>query len=332
MNKTSLLALILLTHAGALMAAAKVNMVIEPPMAAIPAGAFAMGSETTTATDGYPVEQPVHQVRLAGFQLSKYEVTVKQYRQFVEATGYKGETQCWKVSGNEWGMELGAAAWNSPPYPQGDYHPVACVSWDDAKAYAAWLAAQTGKPYRLPSEAEWEYAARAGSAHSYHFGADAAQVCRYGNVRDTVGNAAIGKVTGKPGKDAGCTDFAGFTSVAGMYEPNGYGLYDMVGNVGEIVEDCEHQNYQGAPMDGSAWTTNCSKEMKMHRGGSFLSVMGGRSTARSHTGPDNASSFEGFRLALSSSASPAPAASSVQFEAELAQARAAERTRRKAAL
>lgn len=319
MKFTSLILLFLTAHAAA-------APVTEPPMASIPAGTFAMGSATTIAAPGYPVEQPIHDVKVPAFQLSKYEVTVGQFRQFVEATGHKTQATCWQHASNEWGMESAKATWRANSYPQGEYHPVICVSWADAKAYTAWLAAGTGKPYRLPSEAEWEYAARAGSPANYHFGGDEAQLCRYGNIRDTLGRDAIGKRTGQPGKEALCTDGAEFTSVVGMYEPNKFGLYDMIGNVGEIVEDCEHLNYEGAPADGSAWTTGCSKDMKMHRGGNFGSRLGASSTGRSHTGPDNASSFEGFRVALGVAG---PASGNAMFEAALEKERIAERARRK---
>lgn len=316
--KNTVLAVALFTVAGPLMAA---DAVIEPPMAAIPAGSFSMGSETSTAEAPYPVEQPVHQVKLSAFQMSKYEVTVKQYRQFVDATGHKGQSTCWILSNNEWGMENRAVTWDRPAHMQGDFHPVLCVSWEDAKAYATWLAAKTGKPYRLPSEAEWEYAARAGNAASYHFGAEEAGACRYGNVRDKTGRVAISKINGKEIPEAACDDGVAFTTIVGSYAPNPWGLYDMIGNVGEIVEDCEHLTYEGAPADGSAWTTGCKNEMKIHRGGGFSSVVRARSTARAHTGKDNASTFEGFRLALSLPAPKNPPASAVKFEADLAKAK-----------
>lgn len=325
MNKTALFALLLASQSAA---AHAVGKVAEPPMASIPAGSFSMGAATTSATPPYPVEQPVHEVRIGAFQMGKYEVTVGQFRQFIQATGHKTEPTCWQFAGNEWGIENVKGTWDAPAYPQSEFHPVMCVSWADAKAYTAWLAAQTGKPYRLPSEAEWEYAARAGSREKYHFGADEAQVCRYGNIRDTVGRDAIGKITGKPGKEAACSDGAGFTSMVGMYQPNAFGLYDVIGNVGEIVEDCEHQNYSGAPADGSAWVTDCTSKMKMHRGGNFGSRSGAASTARGHTGEVNASTMEGFRVALGLPGPAMPSAATRAFEAALDQARAAEQARR----
>ncbi len=330
MNKTALLAIFLVSQGGAALAAGKESPIIEPPIAAIPAGSFTMGRSATTNTAPQPLETPPHEVRIPAFQLAKYEVTVAQFRQFVEATGHKTEPTCWRFASNDWGIESVKGSWEAPAYPQDEYHPAFCVSWTDAKAYTAWLAAQTGKPYRLPSESEWEYAARAGSPHSYHFGPDETQICRYGNVRDTLGRAALGKITGKPGKEAACSDSVEFTSTVGMYEPNAFGLYDMIGNVGEIVEDCEHPNYDGAPADGSAWTANCRNEMKIHRGGSFASRGGAASTMRGHTGVVNASTMEGFRIALSLPTPLVAPASATAFEAALDKARAAERLRRTA--
>jgi formylglycine-generating enzyme required for sulfatase activity len=326
MNKLTVLALILIAYTTSAHAA---DPILEPAMATIPAGSFAMGSATTLTTGEYPVEQPIHEVTIPAFQLSKYEVTVGQFSQFVEATGYKSErSTCWRLAANDWGMEIGQGNWKSNSYPQSQYQPVMCVSWVDAKAYTAWLAEKTGKPYRLPSESEWEYAARAGSSANYHFGNDQTQLCKYGNIRDTVGREVIGDITGKPGKEAQCTDGVAFTSIVGMYEPNRFGLYDMIGNVGEIVEDCEHKNYTGKPADGSAWTTDCLTPMKMHRGGSFVSRIPATSAGRGHTGTTNTSSFEGFRVALGQAGPSTPAAGTIAFEAGLEKARSAERKRR----
>jgi formylglycine-generating enzyme required for sulfatase activity len=327
MKQNLILALILGAHAGALMAA---DAVIEPPMALITAGSFSMGDAAAKAVPNYPVPQPVHQVRIAAFQMSKYEVTVKQFRQFVEATGYKAKTACWKHSSNDWGMEISPGSWDANAYPQSEYHPAMCVSWNDAKAYTAWLATQTGKPYRLPSEAEWEYAARAGATMDYHFGSDLSSSCRFANTLDKTGSAAIRKMIGKTDiRDTPCDDGEAFTSLPGMFEANAFGLFDMVGNLNEIVEDCQHLTYDGAPANGAAWTTDCVEDFKMRRGGGYSNR--NNSAWRGHTGTDNGSSFDGFRVALGMGAPTSAPASALRFEAELEQARAAERARRKSA-
>ncbi|MCE3608013.1 formylglycine-generating enzyme family protein [Massilia sp. P8910] len=331
MQSTLLFSLALMASTGA---AAATGSVTEPPMVAIKGGTFAMGGATPGPDKDYPTDQPVHDVRVAGFQMAKYEVTVGQFREFVEATGHQTQKECWKFASTEWGMDMGPGAWNTPAYAPTDYHPVMCVTWKDATAYAAWLSAKTGKPYRLPSEAEWEYAARAGSKTDYPFGDDASQVCRHANIRDISGSKAIAAIIGRAGKKpAICDDGAEFTSVVGMYEPNAFGLYDMIGNVGEYVADCEHLNYEGAPADGSAWTTDCHRPaspMKMHRGGSYSS-RDARTVVRGHAGNENASSIgEGFRLALGGPVQ-AQGPAVARFEAQLATARTAERARRNTA-
>jgi len=324
MRKNHMFALVLSMHAGALMAA---DAVIEPPMALIPAGTFAMGDAAAKAPPDYPVALPVHLVNVPAFQMSKYEVTVKQFRQFVEATGYQAASLCWKhTAANDWGMERVAGSWDANAYPKGDYLPVTCVSWVDAKAYTAWLAAQTGKPYRLPSEAEWEYTARAGSRDVYHFGTDLAQSCRYANTNDKTSNAAIRKMIGKPGVAVReCDDGQAFASIPGMFEANAFGVFDMVGNLNELVEDCQHLSYDGAPANGSAWVTACDKDFKIRRGGSYSNRE--NSTWRGHTGDDNSASWEGFRVALGMGAPLSAPPSALRFEADLEKARTAARAR-----
>ena len=125
-----------------------------PEMVVLPSGAFRMGS-----TEGQPDERPVHEVRIPGFALGRFEVTLSQYEAFVVATNYRGPG-CSVVEGNAslvWSTE---ASWRRPGFAQEDRHPVVCVSWDDAQAYVQWLATETGERYRLPTEAEWEYGAR----------------------------------------------------------------------------------------------------------------------------------------------------------------------------
>lgn len=296
-------AFLALALAGASMQSSAADPVIAPPMVAIPGGTFAMGSTADPADPGHPVSTPVHAVHIKPFRLAKYETTVKQFRQFVDATGYQTGGDCWKLAANEWGIESGKLGWNDPAIAHSEQQPVMCVSWNDAHAYLAWLSKETGKHYRLPSEAEWEYAARAGSTTRYPFGDDPAQLCKYANVFDASGKTAITSITGKSGKPVACDDGAGLTTVVGTYLPNAFGLYDMLGNAGEIVEDCQHLNYDNAPADGSAWTSGCAAfhggHMAIHRGGSYDSgPVGASPTIRGHTGLDNRSSTgEGFRIA-----------------------------------
>jgi formylglycine-generating enzyme required for sulfatase activity len=127
---------------------------------------------------------------------------------------------------------------------------VVCVNWNDAQAYAKWLSEKTGQGYRLPSEAEWEYAARAGSTTARYFADDT--ICEFANVRDR-----SAKQIYSAGQFFDCDDGFVHTAPVGTFPPNGFGLYDVLGNVWQWVEDCWTPSYAGAPADGSAsWSTN----------------------------------------------------------------------------
>jgi formylglycine-generating enzyme required for sulfatase activity len=322
---------------GPLWAAA--DPVIAPPMVTVPGGQFAMGSTANPTDADYPTSVPVHPVRVKTFRLAKYETTVKQFRQFVDATGYQTGNDCWQLARNDWGMENGTLRWDSPAAAPSEYHPVMCVSWKDAHAYLEWLSRQTGKHYRLPSEAEWEYAARAHSNTRYPFGDNPAELCKFANIFDQTGKAAIAQLTGKTREAIPCDDHAELTTVVGMYKPNSFGLYDMLGNASELVEDCQHLTYENAPGDGRAWTEGCTAfhgaTMAIHRGGNYNSgAVGASPTIREHTGLDNRSSVgEGFRIAedvdggthQAAGARQAPA--DREFEAGLVKEQAAERAR-----
>ncbi len=319
---------------------------IEPVMVTIKGGEFTMGNPTPAPFQrGAPSDGPAHAVRLNTFKLSKFELTVKEFRQFVEAANYQpvgiGERKdsCWKwVKPGDGGwagvpMAVAPGRWNTPAYAPSDYHPAMCVSWQDAQAYVQWLSNSTGKQYRLPSESEWEYAARAGGSSKFASGDTAATLCRYANAWDVSGKAAFLRDLGWDRPDGDCDDGAAYTSVVGMYEANAFGLHDMIGNVSEYVQDCQHKDYVGAPADGSAWTGACDvsdgDDMIMRRGGSYGTRGEGlRFTYRGHSGRDNHSAMgEGIRIAQSV-ANDVDAPSPNPFEAELAKAQAAERARR----
>ena len=196
-------------------------------------------------------EFPVHEVSIESFELSKYEVTFEEYDRFTAATGRR------RANDEGWGRGR---------------HPVINVSWEDAVAYKEWLSAQTGVDYRLPSEAEWEYAARAGSSARFYSGDDLSLLCRYENHPDM-----SLKEPGKKGEsrarlgwyNLACSDGLGEgTAAVGSYQPNAFGVYDIVGNVSEWVQDCVNNSYRGAPRDGSAWLSgNCSS--RLVRGGDW---------------------------------------------------------------
>jgi len=330
-------AIVFLSLVGALAglrAEAVARAPILPPMSTIPAGEFMMGSMEPRIGDGSsnPSEQAPHMVRLKSFRLAQYETTVAQFRQFVEATGYKTLDQCWQFDRADWAA-LKDVKWHSPAVAPGEFHPVMCVSWEDANAYVAWLAKETGRRFRLPSEAEWEYAARAGTTTKYFSGDAPDMLCHYANLKDRRFKAAAKRDYGLDMLVTDCDDGAEYTTVVGMYKPNAFGLFDVMGNVAEWVADCQHPNYEGAPADGSAWIRGCDQEgdFFITRGGTYSSsrqVL--RSAARGHGGRLNASSLgEGFRIAedigacTGTCADPDP-----RFIAGLAAAQQAERSRR----
>ena len=206
-----------------------------PEMVVIPAGEFEMGSHLLDdlANDD---ETPQHRVRVGRFALGRYEVTRQEYAEFAAATGAD-------------------SAWRNPfeGFRQGPDHPVVSVSWEDAQAYVGWLSGETGKQYRLPSEAEWEYAARAGTATAWFWGDEGS--CE---VMSAFANSRR------------CSDGAEYTAAVGSYPANLFGLFDMAGNVREWLEDCWHDRYHGAPSDGAPWTQDCDDDdRRVMRGGSW---------------------------------------------------------------
>jgi len=227
-----------------------------PEMVLIPAGAFQMGDIDGS---GGGSEKPVHRVRIARpFYLGRYAVTFDEYDRFAQATGVE------------------------PPGDRGwgrGNRPVIQVSWKDAVAYCQWLSVQTGQPYRLPSEAEWEYAARAGTQTAYWWGHEAGQ------------NRANFDGSGSQWSNRQ-------TAPSGSFPANPWGLYDTSGNVWEWVQDRWHADYQGAPDDGSAWESGADRGRVLRGGSWFSRGRGARSAYRRRHGPDNRVSYTGFRLAL----------------------------------
>ena len=155
-------------------------------------------------------------------------------------------------------------SWRAPGYAQSADDPAVCISWNDARAYVAWLAVRTGENYRLLSEAEWEYAARAGSGAARFWGDDSALACDFANVYDRTGKNEVG-ITWNP---HACDDGAARTAPVGGYRANGFGLHDMLGNVWEWTADCWADDDAGASSEGGAGTHGpCSR--RVVRGGSW---------------------------------------------------------------
>jgi formylglycine-generating enzyme required for sulfatase activity len=255
-------------------------------MVVVPAGSFMMGSPA--GEEGrFDNEGPQRKVTIARpFAVSKYEVTRGEFAKFVAATGHEISSGCHIWDSDRWTLRPDRG-WRFPGFTQNDRHPVVCVSWDDARAYASWLSARVGRPYRLLTEAEWEYAARAGSTTRYHFGDAATDFCADAKISD-------------PSAKAICGGALLHTAPVGAFSPNAFGLHDMHGNVQEWVHDCWNGDHQGAPTEGSARTSgDCS--IQVLRGGSWLvDPRYRRSAARvmGHTtNPGGRNVDIGFRLA-----------------------------------
>jgi formylglycine-generating enzyme required for sulfatase activity len=238
-------------------------------MVAVPAGSFTMGSPDGEK-DRDKDEGPQHVVTMSNpFAVGKFHVTVDQFAAFVKESGYQASTKCYKWASTR----TSDGSWRDPGFAQEGSHPVVCVSWDDANAYAKWLANKTGKPYRLLSESEWEYAARGwtspGTYSRFWFGDDEKDLCRNGNGADQ--KARNGIEAAKGWTIAPCNDGYAYTSAVGHYEPNAFDLYDMAGNAWQWTADCYRNSYSGAPADGSAWTAgDCRSTGRVVRGGSWL--------------------------------------------------------------
>jgi formylglycine-generating enzyme required for sulfatase activity len=240
-----------------------------PEMVVVPPGQFTMGAEGGEK-DRY--EGPLREVKIGyAFAAGRFELTNGQYRRFVAATGHKTAGTGCNVFFGDRVEAVSGSSWADPAYgrPIRDDEPVACIRWSDAKSYVSWLAGRTGRKYRLLTEAEWEYAARAGTQGAYTWGDDKAASCKFANLHDQgAGKLAESKGIKLPYGPAPCDD--GFTGVApvGRLAPNAFGLHDMIGNVWEWVEDCYEMPYGATPVDGSAQLAKgCDR--RGSRGGSW---------------------------------------------------------------
>lgn len=239
-----------------------------PEMIVVPAGSFTMGTERRDIeSDGR--EGPPHPVTIPKpFALGIYDVTRDEYGRFVRETGRVSGKGCNVLdSEGRWITDAGRN-WRNPGFRQTGRDPVVCVSWEDAQGYIAWLNSKVRSntlsdgPYSLPSEAEWEYAARAGSTTAYPWGNVAGHdLANYGL-----------EYCGPCGAVKQSRDQWHFTSPVGSFPPNAFGLYDTSGNVWQWTADCTHYNFTGAPNDGSAWTSNTNDAChnRVLRGGSWL--------------------------------------------------------------
>jgi len=236
-----------------------------PEMVVIPAGSFTMGSpESEIGRDA--AEGPQHKVKIPKpLAFSKTVVTVAQYREFIKATGRDKGASCfyYRDEADEW-IEKKGRNFDDPGFEQSDDFPAICLNFDDAQAYADWLSQKTGKKYRLPSEAEWEYAARAGTTTAYFWGDSEQQACRYANGADQSYHKTLPK---DPGWNHQCDDGFARTAPVGSFKPNAFGLYDMLGNAWQMTDDCFRDAYDPADTNGAPVLGSCEK--KVIRGGSW---------------------------------------------------------------
>lgn len=248
-----------------------------PEMVALPSGTFTMGvPRGEEEREGVPADlrgrsEPQRRVTIAaGLAMSRSAVTVGEFAAFVSATGHSPGSGCWafvNTGATYEYVENPSLDWRNPGFAQKDDHPVVCVSWADAQAYAQWLAGTTGKPYRLPSEAEWEFAARAGTTTSRYWGESQAAACTYGNVLDLT-MATAQNLDRRPQFAFRCSDRHVFTAPVGSFQSNAFGLYDMLGNVWQWMSDCVNPTLDGQPADGSPRLTGDCDSRSM-RGGSW---------------------------------------------------------------
>jgi sulfatase modifying factor 1 len=264
-----------------------------PQMVVIYAGRFDMGSHDSE--DGRSDDEgPVHSVNITEFAIGKTEITRGQFAEFVKETRYSTGDKCWTLEDGKYKERKGS--WREPGYPQDDNNPAVCINWNDAQAYVKWLSHKTGRKYRLPTEAEWEYAARGGTGTARYWGSNPDDACAYANGADKTAQALIQGATSWSIQR--CTDGFAYTAPVGHFKPNAFGLYDMLGNVWEWTEDIYHADYKGAPTDGSAWQGDGDK--RLLRGGSWNnSPRDVRAAVRYKSDPGLRFSSFGFRVVRS---------------------------------
>jgi formylglycine-generating enzyme required for sulfatase activity len=242
-----------------------------PELVIVPAGKFKMGSPDSEA-GRLPNEGPSHTVTFAKpFAIGKYEITFDEWEACVSAK------RCEAVGDDGWGRGR---------------RPALYINFEMAQGYTKWLSEKTGQKYRLPSEAEWEYAARGGSTTPWFWGTDPKQACDFGNVGD---ETIKEEHPDWPRHD--CNDGYNKTAPVGSFKPNGFGVYDTVGNAWEWVEDCFNPSYEGAPSDGRAWLTgDCIR--RVDRGGGWYNKPEAVRSALRYAGddPQRRNNTLGFRV------------------------------------
>ena len=286
----------------------KRQSITEPEMASISGGTFSMGcSRNDKQCEAY--EKPAHSVNVSPYAIAVTEVTVGQFDEFVTGTGYVtdaerdtgGNAGCfvWSDIGGisrsaaRWGWK-DDRHWRNPGYQQSANHPVTCISWNDASNYANWLAAETGRNYALPSEAQWEMAARAGSSGSWGSASSSGGICAYANVADKSQSSTGSKWNNR----VNCTDYHWFSAPVSSYKANEFGLFDMQGNAWEWVADTWADSFEGAPGNGAAYNPGNGNERVLRGGGWDSDAKRARLSSRSKASATGRAAMTGFRLVL----------------------------------
>ncbi|RVU84730.1 formylglycine-generating enzyme family protein [Leucothrix sargassi] len=262
-----------------------------PNMLLIPGGTFNIGCNKgwDDAVGGCRSNEfPPQTVSVKTFEISQHEVTVGQFKRFIDSTGYVTDAEqeargCVfedvSAPGRPYVMNS-ELTWRNPGYEQLDEFPVSCISWEDAQRYISWLNEEQKSTYRLPTEVEWEYAARGGQSTAFFWGSEPSH--------DQANYQGVG------GKDRWTA-----ASPVGQFPANKFSVQDTAGNLWEWVQDCWHDSYRGAPTDGSAWTENClGANNRVRRGGAWdTTALAVRSANRSPGAKHDRSNLYGFRIA-----------------------------------
>lgn len=264
----------------------------------IPAGSFVMGDD-----GGDGDEIPARKVTITKpFYLGKYEVTVEQFRRFVEETGYVTDAEKGTGFQGAFGWDLDTKdfkmneeySWRNTGFAQSETHPVVNVSWNDAMEFCKWLSRKESKTYRLPTEAAWEYACRAGTTTRYYHGNDSEGLEKVANVSDAAFEA---KFPGLKGLIQAGDGYA-YTSPVGSFSPNRFGLCDMHGNVWEWCADWYDADYYAKSPTSDPAGPATGEERAYRGGGWFACSRGSRSASRSAGAPENRNLTVGFRVAV----------------------------------
>ena len=212
------------------------------------------------------IEQPVTIVKR--FAVGVHEVTRGEYAKFILESRHRHTSRCFSPLALTWGFYDGRD-WKNPGFAQDDRHPAVCISWKDAQAYVEWLSSRTGLPYRLPTQVEWEYVARAGTDSTWSWGEDAVAQCRHANGGDAAFASYYEDASQVDTKGfAECRDGYVFTAPVGSFQPNAFGLYDTIGNALEWTVDCKKEDY--LPTDTVDVRRSKKCDQHVSRGGAFL--------------------------------------------------------------